>query len=275
MIPRYAKPTPAPTHDRHPGLAGRLGRVYTRKRRDTVRARIEKALRDLRKQNAEITISSVSRRAGVTPQEHLPPRRPGGSHPRTSTGCSRCRRPTTARHRNQHRRRTTGPADRQRHPDRRTQSRPARTRPHHRDTARRTRTYRRARLDGRANLFRQPGRTPRADLPYLPPRGLMKFRRRNSENLADLICGNLGSSDPGPDQQPPYFPYRSSSYITEFFAGLETSWVHDGSTRHRWVADVIDSMLDEPHDGPGSPAREFLPPHRSTHGPARCPQRRR
>jgi len=29
-----------------------------------VRARIEKALRELRKQNADITISSVSRRAG-------------------------------------------------------------------------------------------------------------------------------------------------------------------------------------------------------------------
>jgi len=42
--------------------------AHTRKRRDTVRARIEKALRDLRKQNADITISSVSRRAGVTPK---------------------------------------------------------------------------------------------------------------------------------------------------------------------------------------------------------------
>jgi hypothetical protein len=40
--------------------------AHTRKRRDTVRARVEKALRDMRRQNAEITISSVSRRAGVT-----------------------------------------------------------------------------------------------------------------------------------------------------------------------------------------------------------------
>ena len=40
--------------------------AHTRERRDTVRARIEKALRDLRKQNADITISSVGRRAGVT-----------------------------------------------------------------------------------------------------------------------------------------------------------------------------------------------------------------
>jgi hypothetical protein len=40
--------------------------THTRKRRDIVRARIEKALRDLRRQNVDITISSVSRRAGVT-----------------------------------------------------------------------------------------------------------------------------------------------------------------------------------------------------------------
>ena len=43
-----------------------MSRRVHRKRRDTVRARIEKALRELRKQNADIIISSVSRRAGVT-----------------------------------------------------------------------------------------------------------------------------------------------------------------------------------------------------------------
>jgi capsule polysaccharide export protein KpsE/RkpR len=43
-----------------------VSRRVHRKRRDTVRACIEKALRELRKQNADITISSVSRRAGVT-----------------------------------------------------------------------------------------------------------------------------------------------------------------------------------------------------------------
>jgi hypothetical protein len=40
--------------------------AHTRKRRDTVSHRVEKALRDMRRQNATITISSVSRRAGVT-----------------------------------------------------------------------------------------------------------------------------------------------------------------------------------------------------------------
>ncbi|MFH5210172.1 hypothetical protein ACHIPZ_18485 [Antrihabitans sp. NCIMB 15449] len=85
----------------------------------------------------------------------------------------------------------------------------------------------------------------------------MKFRRRNSEALANLICGNLGALEPLPGQEPMYFPYRSSSYITEFFADLDTDWIHDGSTRHRWVADVIDAMLDEAHDGPTHPPEIF------------------
>lgn len=76
----------------------------------------------------------------------------------------------------------------------------------------------------------------------------MKFRRRNSEALADLICGNIGSYEPGPGEEPKYFPYLSSSYITEFFQDLDTNYVHDGTTRHRWVADVIDEILSEPSE---------------------------
>lgn len=85
----------------------------------------------------------------------------------------------------------------------------------------------------------------------------MKFKRRNSEFLADLLCGNIGTDDPGPDDEPKYFPYRSSSYITEFFTDLGTDWIHDGTTRHRWVADVLDAMLAEPHDGPTHPPEIF------------------
>lgn len=40
--------------------------THARKRRDAVRARIEKAVKDMRREHAEITISSVSRRAKVT-----------------------------------------------------------------------------------------------------------------------------------------------------------------------------------------------------------------
>jgi hypothetical protein len=85
----------------------------------------------------------------------------------------------------------------------------------------------------------------------------VKFRRRNTEALGDLICGNPGAAHPGPGETPAFFPYRSSSYITQFFQELDTEWVHDGSTRHRWVADVLEAMLEEPHDGPTHPPEIF------------------
>lgn len=85
----------------------------------------------------------------------------------------------------------------------------------------------------------------------------MRFKRRNLEGLGDLICGNPGSYEPNSGVEPKYFPYRSSMYITEFFQELDTDWTHDGSTRHRWVADVLESMLAEPHDGPTHPPEVF------------------
>jgi len=85
----------------------------------------------------------------------------------------------------------------------------------------------------------------------------VKFRRKNLDTLGDLICGNLGSDEPGSSAGPKYFPYRSSMYITEFFADLDTDWIHDGSTRHRWVGDVLEAMLAEPHDGPTHPPEIF------------------
>lgn len=85
----------------------------------------------------------------------------------------------------------------------------------------------------------------------------MRFRRRNTEAIGELICGNLGSYDPVAGAEPKYFPYRSSTSITEFFQELDTDWQHDGSTRHRWVADVLEAMLDEPHDGPSHPPEVF------------------
>ena len=84
----------------------------------------------------------------------------------------------------------------------------------------------------------------------------MKFRRRTLDKLGDLVCGNLGSDEVG-GENPKYFPYRSSSHLTEFFQDLDTEWVHDGSTRHRWVGDVLEQMLAEPHDSPTHPPDVF------------------
>lgn len=78
--------------------------------------------------------------------------------------------------------------------------------------------------------------------------------------FADHVCGNLGADHPAPGEQPRYFPYRSSMYLAEFFQELDTDWRHDGSTRHRWGADVLDSMLAEPYDGPTHPPEIFCRP---------------
>lgn len=64
----------------------------------------------------------------------------------------------------------------------------------------------------------------------------MRFRRRNVMALGDLICGNPGVQQPAEGEEPAFFVYRSSSYLTEFFQDLDTEWRHDGSTRNWWVA---------------------------------------
>ncbi|CPR04170.1 transposase [Mycobacterium bohemicum DSM 44277] len=94
------------------------------KRRDAVRARIEKALRELRKHNATITVSSVARRAGVT--------RKSIYRREDLLALIYAHRPVVAVPTTHHRRGPKpaswlrcGPADCQGHPDRRAQGRTA------------------------------------------------------------------------------------------------------------------------------------------------------
>lgn len=56
-----------------------------------------------------------------------------------------------------------------------------------------------------------------------------------------MICGN---------DEPGFFEYRSSSYLTRFFEDCDTDFQHDGSTRHTWVFGVLQAILDEPPAGP-------------------------
>lgn len=54
------------------------------------------------------------------------------------------------------------------------------------------------------------------------------------DQLALMICGD-----------PPYdttFHYRSSSYLTSFFSGIDLYYVHDGSTRRLWVMGVLQKL---------------------------------
>jgi hypothetical protein len=78
----------------------------------------------------------------------------------------------------------------------------------------------------------------------------MNFKRRTLMQLADLICGNF-------DQETSYFVYRSSSYLTEFFADIETDYEHDGSTRQYWVADTLEKLLAEPQPSANTPPDAF------------------
>lgn len=53
-----------------------------------------------------------------------------------------------------------------------------------------------------------------------------------------MICGDA-----------PYntnFPYRSSTYLTSFFRGIDLDYRHDGSTRKWWVTNVLDELNEKP-----------------------------
>ncbi|MEP1059699.1 hypothetical protein [Phormidium sp. FACHB-592] len=43
-----------------------------------------------------------------------------------------------------------------------------------------------------------------------------------------------------------HFPYRSSSYITQFFDECDLDFVHDGSTRWAWTVARLEELLQEP-----------------------------
>lgn len=69
---------------------------------------------------------------------------------------------------------------------------------------------------------------------------VMKLRNKTINEIADMICGDESE----------YFIYRSSSYLTKFFEECGLNYVHDGSTRKWWVADVLSKILSEPGRNP-------------------------
>ena len=74
----------------------------------------------------------------------------------------------------------------------------------------------------------------------------MEFKQKNLRKLAEAVVGDVQ-----------YFPYRSSSRITEFFADCDLNFIHDGSTRWRWTADKLAELLLEPST-PGNIPERFL-----------------
>lgn len=63
----------------------------------------------------------------------------------------------------------------------------------------------------------------------------MKFRNRNLRAIAEMVIGDA-----------PHFPYRPSSYITQFFEECDLDFAHDGSTRWSWTVDRLAELLEEP-----------------------------
>ena len=63
---------------------------------------------------------------------------------------------------------------------------------------------------------------------------MVKLKPNIIDQLASMICGDS-----------PYdnnFLYRSSSYLTAFFRGLDLDYRHDGSTRRWWVSEVLEEL---------------------------------
>lgn len=75
----------------------------------------------------------------------------------------------------------------------------------------------------------------------------MKWKSRNIRALAEIVCGNVE-----------HFPYRSSSFISEFFEDCDLPYVHDGSTRWAWVAARLEQVLAQPRATPSNPPEAFL-----------------
>jgi hypothetical protein len=87
----------------------------------------------------------------------------------------------------------------------------------------------------------------------------MKLKLSTIDILALMICGDAPYS--------PVFPYRSSSYLTQFFRGIDQNYVHDGSTRKWWVSGVLEELNDKqssdsdlPPDGIKSAIEYLLDP---------------
>lgn len=75
----------------------------------------------------------------------------------------------------------------------------------------------------------------------------MKFKNRNLRAIAEMIIGDAK-----------FFPYRSSSYITQFFEECDLDFVHDGSTRWAWTAERLSELLQEPQHAPYALPERFV-----------------
>ena len=64
----------------------------------------------------------------------------------------------------------------------------------------------------------------------------MQLSEKTLNKLAEMICGSIGGMG---GYNWPNFPYRSSSYLSEFFMNAGLPHRHSGSTRKWWVLEVL------------------------------------
>jgi hypothetical protein len=76
---------------------------------------------------------------------------------------------------------------------------------------------------------------------------MMNFKNRNLRAIAEIIIGDTK-----------FFPYRSSSHITQFFEECDLEFVHDGSTRWAWTAARLSELLQEPQPAPHTLPERFV-----------------
>lgn len=75
----------------------------------------------------------------------------------------------------------------------------------------------------------------------------MRFKSRNIRQVAELVIGDAD-----------HFPYRSSSYITQFFEECDLDFVHDGTTRWAWTTEKLSELLNEPQPTPHALPERFV-----------------
>lgn len=87
----------------------------------------------------------------------------------------------------------------------------------------------------------------------------MKLSNRTLVDLAEMICGSSGdSSFGGAGFEREHFPYRSSSYLTEFFENCDMDYCHDGSTRKYWVLEVLEKISSSASSSPQLPPDDIV-----------------
>ena len=75
----------------------------------------------------------------------------------------------------------------------------------------------------------------------------MRFKSGNLRAIAEMVIGDVD-----------FFPYRSSSRITEFFDECDLDFVHDGSTRWAWTSDRLAELLQDPQPMPNTLPDRFV-----------------